>query len=105
MNIAPFELVSESFKLGSAGWVDMQGPISLRLDDFAPREMMDIGEVTGDVLNSLTDENGWLTVSFDMGGTLEEPGVGLDWTVFEEAAKSGLKKGIKKGVGGLIKKD
>jgi hypothetical protein len=29
----------------------------------------------------------------------------LDTTIFEEAAKSGLKKGIKKGIGGLIKKD
>lgn len=105
LDIAPFELTSESFKLGSVGWVDMQGPISLRLEVFAPRELMSIGGVTGDVLNALTDENGWLTVSFDIGGTFDEPDVDLDWTVFEEAAKSGLKKGIKKGIGGLLKKD
>ena len=105
LNIAPFELVSEAFKLGSAGWVDLQGPISLRLDVFAPRDLMSIGGVTGDVLDALTDENGWLTVSFDVGGTLGEPDVALDTTIFEEAAKSGLKKGIKKGISGLIKKD
>jgi len=105
LNISPFELVSEAFKLGSAGWVDMQGPISLRLDVFAPRDLMSIGGFTADVLDALTDENGWLTVSFDVGGTLGEPDVALDTTIFEEAAKSGLKKGIKKGIGGLIKKD
>jgi hypothetical protein len=105
LDIAPFELASESFKLGSAGWVDMQGPISLRLEVFAPRDLMSIGGVTGDVLDALTDENGWLTVSFDIGGTLAEPDVDLDTTIFEEAAKSGLKKGIKKGIGSLIKKD
>lgn len=105
LNLSPFELVSEAFKLGSAGWVDMQGPISLRLDVFAPRDLMSIGGVTGDVLDALTDENGWLTVSFDVGGTLGEPDVDLDTTIFEEAAKSGLKKGIKKGISGLIKKD
>ena len=105
LDIAPFELVSESFKLGSAGWIDMQGPISLRLEVFAPRDLMSIGGVTGDVLDALTDENGWLTVSFDIGGTLAEPDVDLDTTIFEEAAKSGLKKGIKKGIGSLIKKD
>jgi hypothetical protein len=105
LNIAPFELVSESFKLGSAGWVDTKGPISLRLDVDAPRELIRLGGVTGDVLDALTDENGWLTVSFDIGGTFEDPDVDLDTTIFEEAAKSGLKKGIKKGIGGLIKKD
>ena len=105
LDIAPFELTSESFKLGSAGWVDLQGPISLRLEVFAPRDLMSIGGVTGDVLDALTDENGWLTVSFDIGGTLAEPDVDLDTTIFEEAAKSGLKKGIKKGIGSLIKKD
>ena len=105
LNIAPFELTSESFKLGSAGWVDTKGPISLRLDVYAPRELISIGGITGDVLDALTDESGWLTVSFDIGGTFEEPDVDLDTTIFEEAAKSGLKKGIKKGIGGLIKKD
>ena len=105
LDIAPFELVSEAFKLGSAGWVDLQGPISLRLEVFAPRDLMSIGGVTGDVLDALTDENGWLTVSFDVGGSLGEPDVALDTTIFEEAARSGLKKGIKKGISGLIKKD
>ncbi len=105
LDIAPFELTSESFKLGSAGWVDLQGPISLRLEVFAPRDLMSIGGVTGDVLDVLTDENGWLTVSFDIGGTLAEPDVDLNTTIFEEAAKSGLKKGIKRGIGSLIKKD
>jgi hypothetical protein len=105
LDIAPFELISESFKLGSAGWVDLQGPISLRLEVFAPRDLMSIGGVTGDVLDVLTDENGWLTVSFDIGGTLADPDVDLDTAIFEEAAKSGLKKGIKKGIGSLIKKD
>ncbi len=46
-----------------------------------------------------------IRLAFDIGGTFEEPDVGLDWTLFEEAAKSGLKKGIKKGISGLIKKD
>lgn len=105
LNISPFELVSEAFKLGSAGWVDLQGPLSLRLDVLAPRDLMSIGGVTGDVLDVLTDENGWLTVSFDVGGTLGEPDVALDTTIFEAAAKSGLKQGIKKGISGLIKKD
>ena len=105
LNIAPFELTSESFKLGSAGWVDLEGPVDLRLEVFAPRDLMSIGGVTGDLLDTLTDENGWLTVSFDIGGTLEEPDVDLDTTALKEAAESGVKKGIKKGIGKLIKKD
>jgi hypothetical protein len=105
LDIAPFELTSESFRLGSAGWVDLQGTISLRLEVFAPRDLISIGGITGDALDVLTDESGWLTVSFDIGGTFEEPDVDLDTTIFEEAAKSGLKKGLTKGLGSLIKKD
>jgi hypothetical protein len=105
LDISPFELAAEAFKLGAGGWVDLQGPISLRLEVFAPREMMNIGGVTGDVLDALADDNGWLTVTFDIGGTFDDPDVDLDWTIFEEAAKSGLKKGVKKGIGSLIKKD
>ena len=98
VRIEPFTLTLEEMRISGEGQVDLAGPVDLGLALELPREQVDIDGIEG-AIDGLT-EDGWTTLPFNVGGTLEEPDVSIDSSLYKDAA---LGMG-KKAVGGLLDK-
>ena len=84
---APFrieknQLILERFRLETPqagldleGIVHLDGPLALKLLLRTPREGLVINEVPDEVLDALTDEEGWVAIPFRITGTRDEPKV------------------------------
>ena len=57
------------------GIVHLDGPLALKLLLRTPREGLVINEVPDEVLDALTDEEGWVAIPFRITGTRDEPKV------------------------------
>ena len=96
VEVSPFELVSDDAKLGVRGFVDLEGPIDLRLQVQAPADQVRIEGTEQEILAALLDRDGWLTLPFLVRGTFEDPDVEFDWkdseaALFDAAANAARK--------------
>lgn len=108
VEITPFELVSEHVRLRVSGLLDLEGPIDLRMEVHAPVDSVRIGGTGQEILVSLLDPDGWLTLPFRVSGTLEEPDVEPDWetskdVVIDIAVEAARKALEDEGLGGAVK--
>jgi len=93
-------LESEQVAIDLGGWTSFEGPLDLRLAVRAPRPGMAIKGVPGSVLDALTDEEGWVSVPFDVKGTSEAPRVRPDVNaLLRQARRAGSRTLIEKGAG------
>ena len=111
---APFrieknQVILERFRLGTPqagldleGIVHLDGPLALALVLRTPREGLVIREVPDDVLDALTDDEGWVAIPFRITGTRDAPTVLLDAKSL--LTGSGTQKLIERGIKELLDK-
>ena len=95
VTLAPFRFTSEIARLDLEGTVNLEGPIDLGFAVATPREGLDIEGVGANVLDVLSDDQGWVPVPMSVTGTLEEPRVRPDSQALIAQAGSGLKREAK----------
>ena len=108
--LEPFEIRGDTVRMGVEGSMNLEGPLDLRLRIRAPVDQVEIEGVTRRVLDSLADDEGWLTVPFEVTGTFEQPNVAPAWDelgdevveVAKEAALDALEELLDKEVGGEL---
>lgn len=84
--LEPFELRGDTVRMGVEGGMSLAGPLDLRIRIRAPVERVEIAGVTRRVLGRLADDEGWLTLPFQVTGTFEQPSVALAWEELEDHA-------------------
>lgn len=95
-------LEAEQVGLDAGGWASLEGPLEIGLAVRTPREGLKIQGVSDDVLDALTDEQGWVRVPFKVAGTQQSPRVWPDATaLLEQAGRGGVKGLAQKAAGGL----
>jgi hypothetical protein len=73
-----FRLRAERFSLDMQGWAALEGPLSLIVKARAPRDAVRVAGVSADVLDALTDAEGYVLVPLVVTGTQREPAVRPD---------------------------
>jgi hypothetical protein len=74
------------------GWVNLAGPIELGFSVATPRDGITIEGVGSNVLDVLSDDEGWVPIPISVTGTLEDPKVRPDSKALLAQAGSGLKR-------------
>jgi hypothetical protein len=92
VTLSPFRFTSDIARLDLDGTVNLEGPIDLDFAVATPREGLDIDGVGANVLDVLSDDQGWVPVPISVTGTLEEPRVRPDAQALVAQAGSGLKR-------------
>lgn len=90
--IEDFVFESAQAGLGLNGWLSLDGPLALELVVKTPREGLKIKEVPEQVLDVLTDDEGWVVVPMLVSGTREKPQVRPDVKALVTRARQGTKK-------------
>jgi len=98
VDLAPFVMALENMQIAGQGTVELSGPLDLQLGIKLPREQVHVKGIEG-AIDGLT-EDGWTTLPFDIDGTLGEPDVSIDSSIYKDAAVGMGKKAI----GGLLDK-
>jgi hypothetical protein len=97
-----FRLETPQVGLDIEGIVHLDGPLALSLVLRTPREGLVIKEVPGEVLDALTDDEGWVAIPFRITGTRDKPKVLPDAKSL--LTGSGTQKLIERGIKGLFDK-
>ena len=97
-----FRLVTPQAGLDLEGIVHLDGPLALALVLRTPREGLVIRAVPDDVLDALTDDEGWVAIPFRITGTRDAPTVLLDAKSL--LTSSGTQKLIERGIKKLFDK-
>ena len=92
VTLSPFQFTSEIARLDLDGWVNLAGPIELGFAVATPREGITIEGVGSNVLDVLSDDEGWVPIPISVTGTLEDPKVRPDSKALLAQAGSGLKR-------------
>jgi hypothetical protein len=90
VTLAGFSLESARAGLALEGWVDLQGPLDLRLTLNVERRGVALERVPPQVLDLLADERGRLAVPLRVSGTREEPDVAVDVQALLSRAGEGI---------------
>jgi hypothetical protein len=98
LTLEGFRLETPQAALDLKGTVDLDGPLALSLALRTPREGLVIDEVPDQVLDALTDDEGWVTVPLQITGTQAEPRVLPDANALLAQAKQSTGKLIQEGV-------
>jgi hypothetical protein len=98
LTLEGFRLETPQAALDLKGTVDLDGPLALSLALRTPREGLVIDEVPDQVLDALTDDDGWVTVPLRITGTRAEPRVLPDASALMAQAKSSTGRLIEEGV-------
>jgi hypothetical protein len=98
IQVQPFMLALENMQISGVGEIDLAGPLDMEIAVRLPREQVHIDSLEG-AIDGLT-EDGWTTLPFNVEGSMGEPDVGIDSSLYKDAAK-GMGK---KAVGGLLDK-
>jgi hypothetical protein len=69
---------AERFSLDMQGWAALDGPLSLIVKARAPRDAVRVAGVSADVLDTLTDAEGYVLIPLTVTGTQREPAVRPD---------------------------
>ena len=97
-----FQLETPQAALDLKGIVHLDGPLALKLTLRTPREGLVIKEVPDEVLDALTDDEGWVAIPFRITGTRDEPKVLPDAKAL--LTGSGTQKLIERGIKGFLNK-
>lgn len=92
--LAPFRFTSENARLDLSGWVDLAGPIELKLALATPREGVQIEGIGASALDLLADDEGWVPIPIAVTGTLEKPRVLPDARALASQAGQGAKREV-----------
>jgi len=92
--IQPFEIVGSGIGIAGAGTVDLAGPVSIHTDIRVPGEGLSLAGIPPDALRYMTDDEGFITVPFLIGGTMDELDVGLDSKAITASAKDSAKTAV-----------
>jgi len=95
LTLSPFQFTSDVARLDLEGTVNLEGPIDLKFAVATPREGLDIEGVGANILDVLSDDQGWVPVPISVSGTLEEPRVLPDAKALIAQAGSGAKREAK----------
>ena len=74
------------------GTASLDGPLNLDVLLATPADGLEIDGVGASVLNVLSDSAGWVPLSLNVSGTLEQPNVRLDTKALLAQAKQGTKR-------------
>lgn len=89
VTITPFRFTTEIARLELGGTVDLDGPMKLAVELATERDGIRVEGTGADVLDLLTDEQGWVTIPLQVTGKLSDPTVLPDLkTLLEQAARS-----------------
>ncbi len=92
LTLSPFQFTSEVARLDLDGWVNLAGPIELGFVVATPRDGITIEGVGSNVLDVLSDDEGWVPIPVSVTGTLEDPKVRPDSKALLAQVGSGLKR-------------
>jgi uncharacterized protein involved in outer membrane biogenesis len=92
VTVEPFPFETEQAKIELQGWVDLEGPLSLDFAMGVVREGIQIEGVGEDVLNVLTDDEGWVMIPLSVTGTKDQPRVWPDSKALIARAGQGMKR-------------
>lgn len=90
VTLAGFSLESAQAGLALDGWVDLQGPVDLRLTLNVERQGVAVEQVPSQLLDLLADERGRLAVPLRITGTREKPEVAVDVQALLSRAGEGI---------------
>ena len=90
LTLSPFQFTSEVARLDLDGWVNLAGPIELGFVVATPRDGITIEGVGSNVLDVLSDDEGWVPIPVSVTGTLEDPKVRPDSKAFARAGWLGI---------------
>ncbi len=98
IQVEPFVLPLENIQISGFGTIALAGPLDLELAVRLPRD-----QVKSDSLEAAIDgltEDGWTTLPFNVVGTVDEPDVDIDSSLYKDAAVGlGMKA-----LGGLLER-
>jgi uncharacterized protein involved in outer membrane biogenesis len=95
VELSEFSLETPQAGLDIAGWVTLAGPLEIDIGVRTPREGVSIPKVPSALLDTLADENGWLTVPVEVTGTLEDSKVRPDVDALVGQAGRGVTRQLK----------
>jgi len=102
--LEPFRLAGERMRIDASGWMDMSGPLSLKMAVGLPRERAESGEIPATQAAAMTDGEGWTTIPLLVSGTSEEPKVGLDKSAIADTAKARASDAARRGLRKLFER-
>jgi hypothetical protein len=95
VHLDPFQFETERAMLGLEGRVTLDGPLDLNLHLATSREGIQIDGVGGNVLDVLSDDQGWIPVPIHVSGTTADPKVRPDGKALASQAGHGAKREAK----------
>jgi hypothetical protein len=82
-------LEAETVGLDVSGWTAVDGAVDMTVAVRAPRDQVRIAEVPSELIDALTDKDGWVSVPFRVTGTRLSPRVVPDMGALTAQAKRG----------------
>lgn len=104
--IEKMNLLSPQVGLDATGVVDLSGPLDFAVVMKTPRADLKIKEVRDEILDLLTDSDGFVSIPYRVAGTIDEPKVAVDAGSLSRQARQNTgrvaKEKILEGIGGLF---
>jgi hypothetical protein len=91
-----FRLEADTVGLDVGGWTAIDGRIDMSLGIRAPREQVRINEIPSELIDALTESDGWVRIPFRVTGTRLAPHVVPDMSALTAQAKRGGVKVLQK---------
>ena len=108
VDVAPFEIVSESARLRAAGQLAVDGVLDWKARVSVQRQDIDLSDWGGGfsegLADALTDETGWISIPLVVGGTVEDPSVRPDSEALLAALQESAGGSLGRLLQGIIKR-
>jgi hypothetical protein len=91
--IEPFVMGFENLQMAGGGAIELAGPIDMQIDIRVPRESVS-NKLLDPFIDGMTDEEGWTTIPFNIGGSMAEPDVDFDMTSIKQTATDMGKRAV-----------
>jgi hypothetical protein len=91
-----FRLEADTLGLDVGGWTSLDGAVDMTLGVRAPRQQVRIAEIPTEVLDALTEDDGWVRLPFRVTGTRLAPRVAPDMAALSAQARRGGAKVLEK---------
>jgi hypothetical protein len=95
LRLEPFQFVAQGARLALEGWYNLDGPLDLDVAVGTAREGIRIEGVGENILDVLTDNEGWVMIPVKVTGSLEESKVRPDTKALLAQAGEGTKRLVK----------
>jgi hypothetical protein len=103
LRLDPFQFETERARLSLDGTITLDGSLDLALDVATTREGVQIEGVGGNVLDVLSDDQGWVPIPMHVSGTTDDPKVRPDGKSLMAQAGHGAKREVKEAAVGALK--